>query len=184
MSQSLIIAHQCAVDTLEKLEDEEVKQQTPDNGGPPPNITGARSATIQALRLLKGNRAYELSRIFGDQEFQPPAALTTVAEQRASIWVNDLIFDKGLLPFSFRRHTWGDGASPSSVAQHPDYLLEKWTDQRGHFNEMRSECVDNETADRSLEGGDSTAQRANAITSPAISSSEISTSAIPLPMIA
>jgi len=120
MTHSLIIAHQCTVDTLEKLEDEE-DQQSPNEKDDNPLQSGALPSpvTAQVLRLPARDKPSRSPR--GDPILN--------AEKRASIWINDLVFDSSPLPSGFRRQTWGDRECSMFLEQQPYYLLQKWTDQ-------------------------------------------------------
>jgi hypothetical protein len=92
MTHSLIIAHQCTVETLERLED-----------GPSPPLTPGASSIA---RTLKTPTRYKPSRSFDSQKSQWPLCSPDIGRKRASVWINDLIFETASLPPGFRRHTW------------------------------------------------------------------------------
>ncbi|KIM94409.1 hypothetical protein OIDMADRAFT_60736 [Oidiodendron maius Zn] len=130
MTHSLIIAHQCSVDTLMKLEDEEYQQLPTESGEPSLSTTGPTSVG-RVVQLPARDKPLPW-------QFGP----TKGAERkRASIWLNDLIFDKSPLPPGFRRQTWGDEECTKFLELQPYYFLQKWTDQGWHRNEIDKENI-------------------------------------------
>ena len=126
MTHSLVIAHQCTVDTLERLEDEEVQQSSVENGEPSPPRTLGLSSISRILRLPARHKP---SRSLNRQNRQPPSPERDFQKKRASVWVNNLMFDNSPLPPGFRRQTWGDTECTSFLEEQPYYFLQKWTDQ-------------------------------------------------------
>jgi hypothetical protein len=111
MTHSLIIAHQCTVETLERLEDEDNLPFSVDSPGLcPPS--------------------------FNNQKSQLPLCSPDTSRKRASVWINDLIFKNACLPPGFRRHTWVDTECLEFLNQQPHYFLRKWTDQGANLDEV------------------------------------------------
>jgi hypothetical protein len=138
MTHSLIIAHQRTVDTLERLEDEEVQQLFVDGDGPSPPLTPGPSSVAHVIRLPARQKQ---SQSFDDQNFRPSSPARGTERKRASVWINDLMFDKSPLPPGFRRRTWGDVEFTMFLEQQP-YCLQKWTDQGKHVNKVWRERID------------------------------------------
>jgi hypothetical protein len=111
MTHSLMIAHQCTVETLERLENEDNLPSSLDSGGLCP-------------------------RSFDNQKSQPPLCSQDVGRKRASVWINDLIFENASLPPGFRRHTWVDTECLEFLNQQPHYFLRKWTDQKVNMDKV------------------------------------------------
>jgi hypothetical protein len=122
MTHSLIIAHQCTVETLERLED-----------GPSPPLTPGASSIA---RTLKTPTRYKPSRSFDSQKSQWPLCSPDIGRKRASVWINDLIFETASLPPGFRRHTWGDTECLEFLDQQQHYFLRKWTDQGENLDKV------------------------------------------------
>jgi hypothetical protein len=137
MTHSLIIAHQCTVDDLERLEDEEGRQGWSENSKtPPPSGTLPSPSTARIVRVPTGNKT-PLS----------PGARSgvlggVIAGKRTSVWMNNLMFDDSPLPSGFRRQTWGDRECSMFLEQQPYYLLQKWTDQAENLQSTKSDVVE------------------------------------------
>lgn len=138
MTRSLIIAQQCTVDTLQSLEEEEVQQQSSGDDTLSPPLT---SETPPLGRVLRIQARHRYSRSFDNPNFPPPSPAKNLERKRASVWINDLIFDKSPLPPGFRRQTWGDAECALFLDQQPHYFLQKWTDQGERLNDLRREYV-------------------------------------------
>jgi hypothetical protein len=139
MTRSLIIAHQCTVDTLQRLEGEEVRQ-LPTNSDPlSPPLTPGLPPIGRVVRTTAGHKP---SLSFDNQKFRLPSPAGVSGRERASVWINDLIFDNSPLPAGFRRQTWGDAECSLFLDQQPYYFLQKWTDQGEHLNELRRKDIE------------------------------------------
>jgi hypothetical protein len=137
MTRSLIIAHQCTVDTLQRLEDEEAEQ--PHSGVLSPPLTPGSSSMERVVRVP----ARQIPpRSFDNQNFHPPSPVRDSERKRASVWINGLMFDNSPLPPGFRRQTWGDTECALFLEQQPYYFLQKWTDQGEHLDQMRRLHID------------------------------------------
>jgi hypothetical protein len=90
MTHSLIIAHQCTVETLEKLEDEENMPSSVDSGEPSPPLTPGASSIARILRIPARHKP---SQSFDSQKSQSPLYSPDISRKRASVWINDLIFE-------------------------------------------------------------------------------------------
>ena len=135
MTRSLIIAHQCTVDTLQELEEEEVQHlaASPETELlAPPWIPGTQSVE----RVMMVSSKQKPSGSFDTQYFQPYSPGERVERKRTSIWINDLMFDKSPLPYGFRRQTWGVTECALFLEHEPHYFLRKWTNQGEHLNEL------------------------------------------------
>lgn len=139
MIQSLIVAHRCAVDQLERLENEEVEERNFGVGEQSSSANEEQSATTAILRLPTKSRANRMPWLFDHRLVYPPATQGSVKQKRASAWASDLIFDNSPLPSGFRRQTWGDGISSSDMAQRADYLIQKWTDEALNMNDPKDQ---------------------------------------------
>ena len=130
MTRSLVIAHQCTVDTLQRLEDEEV-QQSPTESDPlfPPLTPGPSSIG----RFVRAPVGHTPSRSIDKRTFRSPLYAGDSDRKRVSVWINDLIFDKSPLPLGFRRQTWGEAECATFLDQQPYYFLRKWTNQGEHL---------------------------------------------------
>lgn len=138
MTHSLIIAHQCTVDTLQRLE-EEVQQQPTEGDLVSPPLTPGSPPLGRVVRAPAGHKP---SRSFDNQNIRFPAPAKDLASKRASVWINNLIFDNSPLPLGFRRQTWGDAECALFLDQQPYYFLQKWTDQGEHLNELRRTSIE------------------------------------------
>lgn len=130
MTRSLIIAHQCTVDTLQRLEDEEVQQLPTESDPLSPPLTPGPSSISRVLRAPVGHKP---SRSIDKRTFRSPLYAGDSDRKRVSVWINDLIFDKSPLPLGFRRQTWGEAECAMFLDQQPYYFLRKWTDQGEHL---------------------------------------------------
>ncbi|CZR66657.1 uncharacterized protein PAC_16558 [Phialocephala subalpina] len=125
MTRSLIIAQQCTVDNIQSLEEEEeeVQQQLSGSEMLSPPLTPGTPPVGRVMRIPAGHR---YSRSFDNQTFRPPLPAKDLERKRASVWINDLMFDKSPLPADLQ----------------PYYFLKKWSDQGERLNNMRSEHVE------------------------------------------
>jgi len=123
------VAHQCAVNQLERLESEEAEERNSETGEESSSTTESQTPTTGIVRLQTGEGADRMLQLFDDQPVVPPATSGSGKQKRASTWVKDLIFDNSPLPSGFRRQTWGDGISSMDNAQQAYYLVQKWTDK-------------------------------------------------------
>lgn len=98
---------------------------------------------LKIFRLPTKNKSNRLSRWLNGDKIEAVKIKIGNTDRRASVWVNDLIFDSSLLPPGFRRQTWGDTLSSSFIAEQSYYLLEKWRDQRGRLDELKRIPVGN-----------------------------------------
>jgi hypothetical protein len=130
MTRSLIIAHQCTVETLQRLEDEEVQQLPTDSDPLSPQLAPGLSSTSRAMR---GPAGHKPSPSFDKRNFRSPLYAGDSNRKRASVWINELIFDNSPLPGGFRRQTWGDAAGALFLDQQRYHFLQKWTDQGEHL---------------------------------------------------
>ncbi|KAE8449897.1 hypothetical protein EG329_007374 [Mollisiaceae sp. DMI_Dod_QoI] len=133
MTRSLIIAHQCTIDTLHRFEADEMEQLGTESGMPSalsvPEVSSAEG-------IVKSPTAQKQSQSFSNQSTQKLSPTGDSERKRASIWINDLLFDENPLPQGFRRQTWGDKDCAFFIQQQPYYFLRKWTDQGARLNEM------------------------------------------------
>lgn len=137
MTRSLIIAHQCTVDTLEQLE-EEVFQQPADYD----LISRSLTPEIPLLgRVVRAPVGHKPSRSVDNRDIRSSSPAKDLASQRASEWINNLIFDNSPLPLGFRRQTWGAAECALFLEQQPYYFLQKWTDQGEHLHEMQRQSI-------------------------------------------
>jgi len=130
MTRSLIIAHQCTVDTLQRLEDEEAQQLPTDSDPLSPPLTPGLSSISRGVRRPA---AHKPSPSFDKRNFRSPLYAGDSSRKRASVWINELIFDNSPLPGGFRRQTWGDAAGALFLDQQRYHFLQKWTDQGEHL---------------------------------------------------
>jgi hypothetical protein len=126
---SLIVAHERAVNQLERLESEEAEEQNSEAREQSSSATETQSPTTGIDRLQTRDGANRMPGLFDEQPIYSPAASGSGKQKRASTWVKDLIFDNSPLPSGFRRQTWGDGISSMDNAQQAYYLVQKWTDK-------------------------------------------------------
>jgi hypothetical protein len=133
MTRSLIIAHQCTVDTLQRLEEEEIQQPHTESDPPSPPST---PDPFSIGRVVRVPAEPQPSRPFNNQNFWLPLRAEESTGKRASIWMKDLMFDNSPLPDGFRRQTWSESGS-AFIDQQPYYFLRKWTDQGERLSEMR-----------------------------------------------
>jgi hypothetical protein len=140
MTHSLIIAHQCTVDTLQRLEEEVLLQQQQTTKGdlPSPPLTPGMPPLG---RVIRGQSGHKSPRSFDNQNSEFPSPTKNLASKRASIWINNLVFDNSPLPLGFRRQTWGDAECTLFLDQKPYYFLQKWTDQGKNLKELRRKSV-------------------------------------------
>lgn len=139
MTQSLVIAHQCTIDTLQKLEQavsKEQEQQTTETGllSPPLTPRVPPRSTSPSTQVLRAQPGYRSPRLVNNQNLRLPSSIKDAASKRASVWINKLMFDESPLPVRFRRQTWGDAECTFFLDGQPDYFLQKWTD-RGECSE-------------------------------------------------
>lgn len=119
MTQSLAIAQKCAVDRLEKLEEEELEVEEPDD----PEATAID--VHERTRLIESTPP-------GRQLSNPP----TTRPQRNSVWLNELLsLDNA--PADYRRVSTASDARRFSQLPH---LLWKWTDQGEHWTQLHEEA--------------------------------------------
>jgi hypothetical protein len=139
MTRSLVIAHQCTIEILQRLEEEEVQQQ-PKEGGPlsPPLTPGTSPLGF----IVRGPTGHKSPRSFDNQNFKLLSPSADPDKKRTSVWINNLIFDNSPLPPGFRRQTWGDAECSLLLDQQPYYFLQKWTDQGEHLKELQRKIVD------------------------------------------
>ena len=137
MTRSLIIAHQCTVNNLQRLEHEEVEQQITEPDPLSPPLT---PSTHPPGRVVRGPSAHKASRSLDDRG-RSPIYEGDPASKRASVWINSLIFDKSPLPLGFRRQTWSDADCVLFLNQQPQYFLQKWTDQGEHLKELQRQSI-------------------------------------------
>jgi hypothetical protein len=134
MTHSLIIAHQCSVDDLERLENEEDRQGMSEKSEtPPPSGALPSPSTARILRIPIGSKSPLSPRVRGGDRGE------VIAGKRTSAWMNNLMFDNSPLPSGFRRQTWGDRKSSLFLEQQPYYLLQKWTDQAEYLHSTNSD---------------------------------------------
>jgi hypothetical protein len=162
MTRSLIIAHQCTVDTLQRLEEEVLQQQQQTTEGDiisPPLTPG----TPPLGRVIRGQSGHKSSRSFDNQNIRFPFPTKDLASKRASVWINNLIFDNSPLPLGFRRQTWGDAECALFLDQQPYYFLQKWTDQGEYLKELRRKSTEhplgNDMQETSTDGEDEETKR-------------------------
>jgi len=161
MTRSLIIAHQCTVDTLQRLEEEVVQQQQTMEGDLiSPLLT---PGTPPLGRVITGQSRHKSSRSFDNQNILFPFPTKDLASKRASVWINYLIFDNSPLPLGFRRQTWGDTECALFLDQQPYYFLRKWTDQGKYTKELQRESIEhplgNDMQETSTDGKDKETKR-------------------------
>ena len=130
MTRSLVIAHQCTVDTLQRLENEEVQQLPTESDQLPLPLTPGPSSIGRVVRAPVGHTP---SRSIDKRTFRSPLYAGDSDRKRVSVWINDLIFDKSPLPLGFRRQTWGEAECAMFLDQQPYYFLRKWTNQGEHL---------------------------------------------------
>jgi hypothetical protein len=133
MTHSLIIAHQCTVETLKKLEAEEGLPSFLETGDASPPLTPVIPPVARVLGLPARHKP---SPAFGSQKSLPSLPSRDVDRERASVWINDLIFENRSLPPGFRRHTWGDVDCTEFLEEQQHYFLRKWTDQGRSLDEV------------------------------------------------
>jgi hypothetical protein len=127
VTQSLIIAEQCSVDELEKLEDEEFLQRGAEQ------ISNVEAASLSPVSR-GGSTANRQSRIVDGELLSALADAENTSQQRNSILFNSVMFDD-MSPTS-RRQTWQeDLTSPFAVSQ-PINLLRKWTDEGDRLSKL------------------------------------------------
>jgi hypothetical protein len=155
MTRSLIIAHQCTVDTLQRLEEEVFQQQTMEGDIISPPLT---PGTPPLGRVIRGQSGHKSSRSSDNQNIRFPFPSKDLASKRASVWINNLIFDNSPLPLGFRRQTWGDAECALFLDQQPYYFLQKWTDQGEYLKELRRKSIEHplgiDIQETSMEGED------------------------------
>lgn len=161
MTRSLVIAHQCTVDTLRRLEEEVLQpQQTTEGDITSPPLT---PGTPPLGRIIRGQSGHKSSRSFDNQIVRFPFPTKDLASKRASIWINNLIFDNSPLPLGFRRQTWGDAECALFLDQQPYYFLRKWIDQGEYLNELGSKRIEhpsgNDMQETSTDGEDEETKR-------------------------
>jgi hypothetical protein len=135
ITRSLIIAHQCTVDNLQRLENEEVQQQAAESNPMSPQLP---PGTLPLDRVLRAPTIHKPSRSF-DKQIRSPIHARNPKSKRASVWINSLIFDDSPLPLGFRRQTWCDSEYALFLDKQPYHLLQKWTDQGEHLEELRKQ---------------------------------------------
>ena len=93
-------------------------------------LTPGLSSTSRAMR---GPAGHKPSPSFDKRNFRSPLYAGDSNRKRASVWINELIFDNSPLPGDFRRQTWGDSAGALFLDQQRYHFLQKWTDQGEHL---------------------------------------------------
>jgi hypothetical protein len=160
MTRSLIIAHQCTVDTLQRLEEEVFQQQTTEGDIISPPLT---PGTPPLGRVIRGQSGHKSSRSSDNQNIRFPFPTKDLASKRASVWINNLSFDNSPLPLGFRRQTWGDAECALFLDQQPYYFLQKWTDQGEYLKELRRKSIEhpfgNDMQETSTDGEDEETKR-------------------------
>jgi len=120
MTQSLAIAQKCAVDRLEKLEDEEFELEDLDNQG------------VTPLEVQERTRLTENTPSSG-------RLLSTFSmghTRRTSVWLNELLSLDDARAEARRISTASDSRRFSQLP----HLLWKWTDQGEHWNKLHEEA--------------------------------------------
>ncbi|KAE9375816.1 hypothetical protein N431DRAFT_315168, partial [Stipitochalara longipes BDJ] len=155
MTRSLVIAHQCTVDALHKLEEEEVQQQAIEGDPMSSQLIPGTPPLGQVVRAPAGHNS---SQPFNTQKVRSPIYARNPEKRRASVWINSLIFDDSPLPPGFRRQTWCDAECALFLDQQPYYFLQKWTDQGDHLKELRRQNIEDlaerDTQEISTNGND------------------------------
>jgi hypothetical protein len=98
-----MVAHQCTVDSLQALKDEEHQESQEEDVEQHslPFDTGSVS-----VKRAMGVR-HRPSRSLDSQIVPLPSSPEDFRQKRASVWLIDLIFDSSPLPAGLRRQTWG-----------------------------------------------------------------------------
>ena len=151
MTQGLIIAQQCAVDRLQKLEQEEYLDSPEANG----EMVRQTLATDQSTGRpqdanfrthLQVNRA---PRVINGDIF-PPVPDEFNRSVRTSTWLNELIYD---IPDP-KRQTWGGNEPSFTRTEQLARLLGKWTDQGKRWSGMNESGVIEEPGSKEWGSGE------------------------------
>lgn len=119
MTQSLAIAQKCAVERLEKLEEEEEEDVGGDEAGDP-EATALEDTDL--ARLVKS----------GPSSCNHCPDFSNPRHRRASVWLNDLLSLDDTPADARQMSTTSDSRRFSQLP----HLLWKWTDQGEHWNQL------------------------------------------------
>ena len=135
MTQSLIIAQQCAIDKLEELENEEAEQfDTSSRTMEAPAISEDNLARLSLSRNAR-RKANRVSHTLDGSAIKVVGGDCAACHKRFSMLLNELV------PHP-RRHTWGGDPPSFSRSEELSLLLRKWTDQWDHWNSLNEAIKD------------------------------------------
>jgi hypothetical protein len=130
VAQSLIIAHQHTIDTLERLEEEDEEQQAEIRRLSPRISLSTPSHPERASPM----QAHRFSRSYDSRAIQELMDYASQQNKRASVVMNDLVLGDMSLSVDLRRQSRRD--SMALLDRQPSILLRKWTDQGDRFKEL------------------------------------------------
>lgn len=151
MTQGLIIAQQCAIDRLQRLEQEEYLD-CPEANGETVRQTSAidqRTGRLQDTNLrtrLRANRAPQVN----NGDVVPPVPDEFNPSVRISTWLNELIYD---IPDP-KRQTWGGNEPSFTRTDQLARLLGKWTDQGRRWSGMNESGISEEPGSKEWDSGE------------------------------
>jgi hypothetical protein len=131
VTQSLLVARQCAVNELEKLEDS-MPLEHPGSEFPPSVDTMAepQSLSPRSKEIRSPNRQ---SRIMDGVFLPSPPMPVDICDRRSSVLLNEVMPGD---PAEMRRLTWEDTLSSSHIRAQPVHLLRKWTEQGSRLSKL------------------------------------------------
>jgi Ras association (RalGDS/AF-6) domain len=154
VTQSLLVARQCAVNELEDLEDSEpLGHSGPELSQSVENMAGFRSAVSASRGMRSPNRH---SRIMDGALLPSPSVLGDTQERRSSVILNEVMPGN---PTEMRRLTWEDALSSPYIRAQPVHLLRKWTEQGSRLSKLVAnddeDILQDHNSDHSLQENDS-----------------------------
>jgi hypothetical protein len=131
VTQSLLVARQCAVNELENLED----AKPPEHPGSesPPSVENMAEPQGLSPRLREMRSPNRHSRMMGGVLFPPLPMPGDTYDRRSSVLLNEVMPGD---PAEMRRLTWEDALSSSYIRAQPVHLLRKWTEQGSRLSKL------------------------------------------------
>jgi Ras association (RalGDS/AF-6) domain len=167
VTQSLLVARQCAVNELESMEDSQPLEH-PGSEFPPPveNMAEPQSLSPRSRGMRSPNRH---SRIM-DGALLPLLAIPgDICDRRSSVLLNEVMPGN---PEEMRRLTWEDALSSSYIRAQPVHMLRKWTEQGSRLSKLVAD--DDQATPQELHVGTHTGEEISSTMSGTISNVEMS----------